>query len=62
MKCQYPDCNEGHYPLGQNSFQIEEEDGWRTVYGDVEWGACPCCGGPDWENCPKCYAVESPIP
>ena len=30
-KCIYPDCNDGHYPLG-----VDEND-------DVVWGGCPEC-------------------
>jgi len=30
-KCNYPNCNDGHYPV------LANED------GDVDWGSCPKC-------------------
>lgn len=42
MKCQFPECDQGHYP-------VPSEDG-------VDWTACPCCGGYNWEDCPNCSA------
>jgi len=31
-KCIYPNCNDGHYPLGMD----EETE-------EIEWGGCPEC-------------------
>ena len=42
MKCNYPECQEGHYPLGYDDDH------------EVVWGECPCCNGGNWENCPNC--------
>lgn len=56
MKCRYDGCEEGHYLYGyrpEEFIQVTENDGYWTQE-EYDWGACPCCGGSDWADCPNC--------
>jgi hypothetical protein len=69
MKCKYPGCEEGHYCYGYRPAEHVTKDmaidaGDRNLEGSLysqeeyDWGACPCCGGGDYENCPNCSKEE----
>jgi len=42
------------------AMDAENMDLQGMVYQDAEpiWGACPCCNGVDYENCPNCSVDE----
>lgn len=50
-ECIYPECDKGHYPLGE---QEHFDDDGTPLGSEFIWGACPCCGGCNWQDCPNC--------
>jgi hypothetical protein len=65
MKCQYENCQDGHYPVGYHPAEYVSRDmaldaqdpsleGSLYHEEEYEWGACPCCDGVNFENCPNC--------
>lgn len=69
MKCKYLGCQEGHYCYGYHDAEYVTRDmaidaGDRSLEGSLyqheeyDWGACPCCGGENWEDCPRCNSAE----
>jgi len=65
MKCRYVGCYDGHFIVGEYpetyvshdmAMDAENMDLEGMVYQESEpvWGACPCCNGVDYENCPNC--------
>ena len=51
MKCKHEGCQEGNFCFGHN-----DETDW------YDWGACPCCDGSNWEDCPSCSTSPSVLP
>jgi hypothetical protein len=67
MKCKHEGCNEGHFIVGSHPEEYVTQDMATdacdmqlagALYREEEpiWGACPCCDGANYENCPNCGA------
>ena len=56
MECKFEGCEQGNYCFGFHQ-ALDEYGNWNGD-GEYEWGACPCCKGVDWKDCPRCNAEE----
>ena len=58
MKCKYKGCDKGHFCYGYSPEEwipSDDVDGGGYYIGeDYDWGACPCCDGVNYEDCPNC--------
>lgn len=55
-KCVHSGCQDGKFCYGYHPaqwIQTSDEDGY-WIQEQYEWGACPCCEGVNWEDCPNC--------
>lgn len=63
MKCCYEGCQEGHFCYGYHPAEwIPSDEGGYWIGDEYEWGACPCCEGVNFENCPKCSHLTKDAP